>query len=45
MNEMLRFLREAAEQLRQLAFKAPDVAAELLRMAAELDADADALDE
>lgn len=43
-DNTIRFLRMAAIQLRRLAEQAPDIAAELRRMAEEIDKDADDLE-
>lgn len=43
-DNTIRFLRMAAIQLRRLAEGAPDIAAELRRMAEEIDKDADDLE-
>ena len=40
MNEMIAFLLDAAEQLRELALTEPEIAAELRRLAEELEATA-----
>lgn len=44
MIDEIRFLRDAAEQLRTLAHLAPDIAPDLQEMASEFDAEADRLE-
>ena len=45
MDEEIRFLREAAEELRRLANLSPEITDQLLRLAAELETEARRLDE
>jgi hypothetical protein len=44
MDDEIRFLRDAAEELRRLANLSPEIADELLRLANELDAEAHRLE-
>jgi hypothetical protein len=44
-NDEIRFLRDAAEELRQLATLSPEIAGELRRLATELDVQARRLED
>jgi hypothetical protein len=44
MDDEIRFLRDAAEELRRLANLSPEIGEQLLRLAGELDAEAHRLE-
>ena len=45
MHEEIQFLREAAEELRRLANLSPEIVDQLLRLASELETEANRLEE